>query len=148
MTHGVNKGPKLFFEGGQSIISNFSVEHLFMKWWPYFDFFIMANTDIPFLLTLRKPETQTLGGVGNLKFFCTMHIYEMAAIFLSPHHFIFGSVSTFKYDNVPLMCGHSRMMTFLDIKVHNGCFKFSVGSDFLNFPLVSFPHHIRFTFHI
>ena len=46
-----------------------------------FQFFIMADTDIPFPLTLRKMETQTLGGLGNLKFFCTINIYEMAAIF-------------------------------------------------------------------
>ena len=30
-------------------------------------FFKMVNTDIPFLLTLRKPEPK-LSGVGNLKF--------------------------------------------------------------------------------
>ena len=81
-----------------------------------------------------------------MKFFHMMHIYEMVAIFnfvtmadadipfpkykfsvglvsLSPHHFIFGSVSTFKYDNVAMlktfMCGHSHMMTFLHLKVHN-----------------------------
>ena len=29
------------------------------EWQPFFNFFIMANTDIPFLLTLRKPETHT-----------------------------------------------------------------------------------------
>ena len=32
------------------------------KWQHFFNFFIMANADILFLLTLRKPETQTLGG--------------------------------------------------------------------------------------
>ena len=44
----------------------------------------MADTDIPFPLTLRKLETQTWGlggGVGNLKFFCTIDINKMAAIF-------------------------------------------------------------------
>ena len=47
-----------------------SVQSIFTKWWPFFNFFIMANTDIPFPLTFEKPETQTLGGggVGNLKF--------------------------------------------------------------------------------
>ena len=40
----------------------------------------MANSDIPFLSTLRKPETQTLGEVGNLKFVHTINIYEMVAI--------------------------------------------------------------------
>ena len=104
----------------------------------------MADPDIPFPSALRKLKTQTLG-VGNLKFFHTMHIYEMVAIFfyffivanadisfpkwkssigsvsLSPHHFIFSSVSTFKNDDVPmLMHVHSCMMTFLHLKVHNG----------------------------
>ena len=47
-----------------------------------FQFFIMAKADIPFLLTLRKLDTQTLGGgVSNLKFFHTININEMAAIF-------------------------------------------------------------------
>ena len=41
----------------------------------------MAETDILFLSTLRKPETQTLGGVSNLKFLHVTHIYKMAAIF-------------------------------------------------------------------
>ena len=34
--------------------------HIFTKWWPFLYFFIMADTNIPFQLTLRKPETQTL----------------------------------------------------------------------------------------
>ena len=34
-----------------------------MKWWPFFDFVIMANANIPFVSTLRKPQTQTLVGV-------------------------------------------------------------------------------------
>ena len=53
-----------------------------MKWQPFFNFFIMANADIPFPLTLVKLETQTLGGgVSNLKFFCMIDINKMAAIF-------------------------------------------------------------------
>ena len=31
-------------------------------WQPFFNFFIIADGDIPFPLTLGKPETQTLGG--------------------------------------------------------------------------------------
>ena len=46
----------------------------------------MADADILFLLTLRKLETQTLGEVGNLKFFCTIDIYEMVAIFQFFHN--------------------------------------------------------------
>ena len=45
----------------------------------------MADTDIPFLSTLGKPETQTLGGVSNLKFFCMIEIYDMAATFIFFH---------------------------------------------------------------
>ena len=47
----------------------------------------MADGDISFLLTLGKLETQTWG-VGNLKFFHTINIYEMAAIF---HLFIMAN---------------------------------------------------------
>ena len=46
----------------------------------------MSDTDILFLPTLGKPETQTFGGVGYLKFFCMMHIYEMAASFRFCHN--------------------------------------------------------------
>ena len=40
--------------GGGLVIGNFSVQSIFTKWWPFFNFFIIADTDIPFLLTLRK----------------------------------------------------------------------------------------------
>ena len=46
----------------------------------------MADSDIPFLSTLGKPETQTLGGVGILKFFRTININKMAAIFQFFHN--------------------------------------------------------------
>ena len=49
-------------------------------------FFIMANADIPFPSTLGKPETQTLGGVSNWKFFHMIDIKEMAAIFYFFHN--------------------------------------------------------------
>ena len=39
-----------------------------MKWWPFFNFFIMADTDIPFPLKHKKLETQTLTGV-HVSFF-------------------------------------------------------------------------------
>ena len=51
-----------------------------------FNFFIMANADIPFVLTLGKAETQTLGGIGILKCFHTTDIYEMVAIFQFFHN--------------------------------------------------------------
>ena len=45
----------------------------------------MADSNILYLLTIRKPETQTLG-VSNLKFFHTINIYEMVAIFQFFHN--------------------------------------------------------------
>ena len=57
-----------------------------MKWWPFFNIFIMADTDIRFLLTFGILEAQTLGEVSNLKFFCMIDIYEMVAIFQYFHN--------------------------------------------------------------
>ena len=66
---------------GGLVIGNFSVQSILMKWQPFFNFFIVANADIPFQLTLRKPETQTLREVSNLNFFCMIDINKIAAIF-------------------------------------------------------------------
>ena len=52
----------VYFGGG-------GVQLILMKWQPFFNFFIMADADIPFPLTLGKAETQTLGGVGNFEIF-------------------------------------------------------------------------------
>ena len=61
----------------------------------------MANTDIPF------PK-------------CKFYVGSVSP---SPYHFVIGSVSTFKYDDIPMlktfMCGHSHVMTFLHLKVYN-----------------------------
>ena len=46
----------------------------------------MADTDIPFPLTLGKLETQTLGGVSNLKFFCMIDINKKVVIFQFFHN--------------------------------------------------------------
>ena len=55
-----------------------------------------------------------------------------------------GSVSTFKPDDVSMlktfMCGHSCVMTFLHLKVHNGWCKFSIGLVFQIFHWFSFTH--------
>ena len=121
--------------GGGSVIWNFSIWCIFMKWQPFFNFFKMANADIPFLLTLRKPETETfLWGVSNLNFsiwhiftkylpffnfFIMADVYilfpkckiSVGSVFPLPHHFILGSVSTFKHDDVSMlktfMCWYS-----------------------------------------
>ena len=71
--------------GGVSNLKFFCTIDL-TKWQPFFNFFIMANADIPFLLTLGKPETQTWGAVSNLKFFHAIDINEMVAIFQFFHN--------------------------------------------------------------
>ena len=62
----------------------------------------MVETDILFLLTLRKIETQTLGrGVSNLKFL--QNIYKMAAIFQFFHNGQYQysvSINTWKTRNL------------------------------------------------
>ena len=72
------------FEGVSNL--KFSIQSIFTKWQPFFKFFIMADIDIPFPLTLGKPETQFLGEASNLKFFHMIDIYEMAAIFQFFHN--------------------------------------------------------------
>ena len=65
--------------GEGSVIWNFSIWLIFKKWQPFFDLFIMTDTDILFPLTLRKLKTQTFG-VGSV-IFNTIDIYEMVAFF-------------------------------------------------------------------
>ena len=84
---------------GGLVIGNFSIWLILKKWQPFFNFFIMADADIPFLLTHGKLETQTLGGVSNWKSFRTIDIKEMAAIFQFFHngwHLYSVSVNTWK----------------------------------------------------
>ena len=45
---------------GGSVIGKFSVRLILKKWQTFFNFFITADTDIPFPSTVRKLETQTL----------------------------------------------------------------------------------------
>ena len=71
---------------GRFIIWNFSIRLILKKWQPFFNFFIMVNPDILFPLTLGKLETQTWGGVSNLKIFHMIEIKEMAAIFQFFHN--------------------------------------------------------------
>ena len=53
----------------------------------------MANTDIPFPLTLGKLETLELGGGGLDLKLCihAMHIYEMVAIFYFFTYFMYNA---------------------------------------------------------
>ena len=81
--------------GGEEVIWNFSIRLILTKWQPFFNFFIMANTDILFPLT----GDPNFGGVGNLTFFCTINIKEMATIFQFFHngrHWYSISVDTWK----------------------------------------------------
>ena len=81
-------------------VSNLKFVHMINinKMAAIFQILIMADTDIPFLLTLGKPKTQT-SGVSNLKFFRMININEMAAIFQFFHngqHWYSISVGTWK----------------------------------------------------
>ena len=71
--HSENWRPRLW----GLVIWNSPVQSMFMIWWLFFIFFIMANIDILFPLTLGKPDTQTL---GNFTFFHTIDIYKMVVI--------------------------------------------------------------------
>ena len=73
---------------GGSLIWNFSVWLIFMKWWPFFNFFIMADASIP--LILRELETQIFHWLSFPNF-------QLVQFSLSP---ILGSIST-------LMCGYA-----------------------------------------
>ena len=60
---------------------SFALGRVFGELRPFFPFSIMADTNFVFPLTLRKPETQTLGGSGNWKFCSRMHFWGAMAIF-------------------------------------------------------------------
>ena len=47
---------------GGSVIGSFALECVFGELWPFFPFSVMADTNFPFLFTLRKLKTQILGG--------------------------------------------------------------------------------------
>ena len=145
---------------GGSVIWKFSIWCIFTKWWPYFDFFIMVAINILFLSTLRKPETQTLeGGLvirnflyntylcngGNLSIFFIMANADIPfpkwkfSIGSVSHYHTTSSLVQFQHSSMMMflhlnMCGHSCVITFLHLKVHNDWCKFSIGSVFQVFP--------------
>ena len=53
---------------------SFALGCIFGELWPFFPFSVMADTNFAFLLTLRKPETQTLGGLV-IESFALGHIF-------------------------------------------------------------------------
>ena len=50
---------------GRLVILDIAIWHIFMKWRPFFDFFIMVDADNKFPSTFGKLETQTLRGEGG-----------------------------------------------------------------------------------
>ena len=66
---------------GGSVVGSFALGHVFGELWPFFQFSVMADTNFAFSSTLRKLETQTLGGVGNWKFCSSTHFWGAMAIF-------------------------------------------------------------------
>ena len=82
----------------------------------------MADTDTLFLLTLRNHKHK-LWEVGNLKFFCMIDIYEMAAIFQ-----YFMTVDTDILFPLTFILGHLCVVTFLHLE--NQRCEFSICSVF------------------
>ena len=117
-----NRRPKLW---GGLVIWNFSVQSIFMKWQPFFNFFLMADADIPFLSKLRKlTEMQIFRWFSFTNFL-------LVQFSMSP---ILGSVSmfkTFKYE-------HLCIVTFLH-------FTWKTGQE-ANFLLISFPNFLLVQF--
>ena len=90
------------------VVGSFSLGNIFTKREPFCHFYIIADANFPFLLTLGKPETQTVGGGGSV-----IGNFILGCILQSYNHF-------------------SHMITFLQLKVHNGWGKFFIGSVFLS----------------
>ena len=68
--------------------------------------------------------------------------FSFGSVSPSPHHFMLGSVSTFKYDDVSML---KTCWTFIcddlsALKVHKDLCKFSIGSIFQIFHWFSFPN--------
>ena len=147
---------------GGLVIWNFSIRLILTKWEPFFNFFIMAQTDIPFLLTPRKPETQTLGGICNLKFFHTIDINEMRAIFQFFHNgwcWYSVSVNTQKTRDPNFGgVGILKFFRMIDINEMRAIFQFFHNGWRWIFNRFSFPNfsigsvfpvtHLRFDFNI
>ena len=64
-----------------SVIESVTLGCIFGELWSFLPFSIMADTNFPFSSPLGKPETQSLGGVGNWEFHSRMHFWGAMAIF-------------------------------------------------------------------
>ena len=64
-----------------SVIGSLALECIFGELEPCFHFFIMADANFLLPSTLRKLETQTLGGISNSKFCSRMHFWRARAMF-------------------------------------------------------------------
>ena len=147
MTHGVNQKPKLWGVGNLK----FSRTMHIYKWQPFLDFFIMADTDIPFLLTLGKPETQTLWGLVTWKI-SVYHIFMKWWPFFN--FFIMANADipcllTLRKPEIQTLGGsviwiflhttHIYKMATIFQFFHNGQHQYCFLN--ANFALVQFPHH-------
>ena len=104
---------------GGSVIWNFSVWSIFMKWQPFFNFFIMADTDILF------PLTFILGHLCVVTFLTQKtRDVNFPLIQFSPSP-ILGSISTFK----TFMCGDLSALKKTEMWIFH-------WFSFPNFPLV------------
>ena len=66
---------------GGLVIWNFSVWSMLTKWWPFFDLFYNGPWWYSISIDTRKTGDPNFEGVSILKFFHTIDIYKMAAIF-------------------------------------------------------------------
>ena len=53
----------------ESVIGNFSLQSILKKWQPFFNFFIMANADIPFSVKHSENQRPQLWGSQYLEIF-------------------------------------------------------------------------------
>ena len=104
---------------GGSVIWNFFAPLTLTKWEPFFIFFIMANSDILFPLTLGKLETQTLGGLVIWNFSVPLILMKWEPFF---NFFIMTNTDIL----FPLTLGKPETWIFHQFSFLN----FSVGSIF------------------
>ena len=80
----------------------FTVRSIFTKWWPFFNFFIMDYANIPFLLTLRKPETQSFGGLV---------IWNFSVWLIFMQWWPFFNIFTMAYADIPFLLTLRKLET-------------------------------------
>ena len=79
---------------GGSVIWNFSVWLILMKWQPFLNFFIMAWCWYSISIDTRKTGDPNFGGVGNLKFFSKSILMKRQPFF---NFFIMADADIFRF---------------------------------------------------